>query len=197
MWGRRSRGLFPKQVDAIAGQADPIHPVLQAVLVQAHHRVPRFTGQRLHPGDALKPRIRLSDKNRPGPVYRHLKGTIQHRRMVDAHRLLAAEHTGGPASALALFAYPEVGFRLLGPDTGAWQGKAGNDGVGDAAASADAAQELQGLRVVVLPVGGVLFQCPGYLTGRTRGGAEQNDKLATNSFKVVDVPLDVEYDDGA
>ena len=193
MWSRSSRGLFPEQVDAIAGQANPVHPVLQAVLVQAHQGVPRFTAEGLHPGAALKPLIRLSDEDRPGPVHRHLEGTIQHRRMVGAHRLLPAEQVGSPASALTLFAQEQIGFRLLGPDTGARQGEAGKDGVGDATVVADAAQDPQGLCVVVLPVGGVFFQFPDPLTGRAGGGAKQNDKLAADFIEVVDVPLDVEY----
>ena len=115
--------------------------------------------------------------------------------MVGAHRLLAAEHSGSPAAALASFAKLQVRFRLLRPDAGARQGKAGNDGVGNAAACADAAQDLQGLRVVVLPVGGVFLQYPGYLTGRTGGATEQNGELSTDLLEVVDVPLDVEYYD--
>ena len=195
MWSRPSRAFSPKQVDGIAGQADAVHPVFQAVLVQTHQRMACFTGQGLHPGDARKPSIRLCGEDRLGPVHRHPKGAIQHRRMVGAHRLPPAEHPGGAAAALSPCAALDVGVRLLGADAGARQGKAGNDGMGDAAVAADAAQDLQGLCVVILPVEGVLFQCSYSLTGRAGGAAEENGKLATNSIKVVDVLLDVEYDD--
>jgi hypothetical protein len=69
--------------------------------------------------------------------------------------------------------------------------------VGDAAVFADAAQDVQRLAVVVLPVGGMPPQHSDRLTGRTRGGAKQEEKLATDFLEVVDVPPDVEYDDGA
>jgi len=42
----------------------------------------------------------------------------------------------------------------------------------------------------------VFVESPGYLTGRAGKGTEQNGKLAMNFLKVVDVPLNVEYDEG-
>jgi hypothetical protein len=40
----------------------------------------------------------------------------------------------------------------------------------------------------------VLFQYSYRLTGRAGGAAEEKGELATNSIKLVDVLLDVEYD---
>ena len=49
MWNLDSRRIFPEQVDGIAGQTDSIHPMLQAVLIQAHNRLILFTGKGLNP----------------------------------------------------------------------------------------------------------------------------------------------------
>ena len=67
--------------------------------------------------------------------------------------------------------------------------------MGDPTVAAYAAQDMKRLGVVVFPVAGVLFQDSNSLAGRTRGAGKQYDELATDSLEVVDVPLDVEYDD--
>lgn len=194
MWRRRTRRFLPKQVDGKASQADPIHPVFQAVLVQSRDWVTTFAGERCHPLKVLQPLLDLACEDRPSPFNRHPEGLLQPRRMVGTHRRLAGEHPGSPAPACSLRAGTQVGFRLLGTDAGARQRKAGDDGVGGAAACTDTAQDMKRLPVVVLPVGRVAFQCPDGLTGRTGRGAEQNNKIAADFLEIVDVPPNVDYD---
>ena len=182
-------------MDRIAGQTDPIHPALQAVLVQTCHRVTCLPGERLDPLQALQPQIPLVNEDRSSPLYGHPKGVIQHRRVVVAHRLLATEHPGGPTPSLPLMAKLKVFIGLRSPDAGAGKRKAGDDRVGDPAVAAFAPQDVQPLAVVVLPVGGVAFQQSSPLAGRTRGAAEEHDKTDPHSFKVVDARLNIQYDD--
>jgi hypothetical protein len=54
---------------------------------------------------------------------------------------------------------------------------------------------VQRLAVVVLLVRGVLLQNFDGLAGRTWRGGEQNNEPATDALELVDVPLDIEYDD--
>lgn len=84
MWGGVSRSLWPKQVDGKPGQADAVHPVLQAVLVQLPQWRTRLAGERLHPAEALMALLDRSGEDRPGPLHRRLKGPLQPRRVVGA-----------------------------------------------------------------------------------------------------------------
>ncbi len=142
MWNPDSRPMVPKQVDGIAGQADPVHPMLQAVLIQAHNRLVLFTGKGLNPSASLKPIIYLDSKDRLGPVHRHPKGFIQHRRVIGAHRLSFAEHLGSSPPSLTPLANFEVGLRFFGSDGGPGYRKTGDDGMRDPTCCADTAQDL-------------------------------------------------------
>lgn len=118
MWNFHSRRIFPEQVDGIAGQTHSIHPMLQAVLIQAHHRLIGFTSKGLNPGASLKPIIDLSGEDRLRPVHRHPKGFIQHRRMIGTHRLGPTEHLGRSPPSLALFTELDIGLRFFGSNGG-------------------------------------------------------------------------------
>lgn len=111
MWNVPSRRIFPEQVDGIAGQTDPVHPMLQAILIQAHNRLILFAGKGLNPGASLKPLLRLPGEDCLGPVHRHPKGVIQDRRVVEAHRLGPAEYFGSPSPSLALLAELDASLR--------------------------------------------------------------------------------------
>ena len=141
MWNVPSHRIFPKQVDGIAGQADPIYLMLQAVLIQTHNRLILFAGKGFDPGASLKALLCLPGEDRLGPVYRHPKGFIQHPRVVGAHRLGPAEHLGSLPPALALLTELDVGLRFFGPDRGSGYGETRYDGVGNPAARADTAQD--------------------------------------------------------
>ncbi len=128
-------------MDGIAGQTDSVHPMLQAVLIQPHHRLIRFTGKGCDPSASGKPLISLSGEDRLGPVHRYPKGFIQYRRMIGAHLLGPAEHLGSSPPSLALFTELDVDLCLFGSDGGPGQGKTGDDGMGNPAGCADAAQD--------------------------------------------------------
>ena len=181
-----------------AGQANAVYLVLQAMLIEARNRLRALIGERFNPGGSLKPGIGRHVAEDPlCPCHRSPKRFVQDRRMVSAHRFVAAEHSGGLSPPLALLSTPNVFFSLRRSDRGSRQGKTRNDCMGDPAISADTPQDHQLLKVVVLLVAGVGPQKPDYLTGRARGEVKQNAKRIIDFFKIVDFPTNIEYDDGS
>jgi len=65
--------------------------MLQAILIQPHHRLIGFPGKGYDPGAAGKPLISLSGEDRLGPVHRHPQDFVQTRRMIGDHLLGPAE----------------------------------------------------------------------------------------------------------
>jgi hypothetical protein len=63
----------------------------QAVVVQTRNRLPFLAGKRLNPSDPLQPIIPPAAEYRLGTIYRRAKCSVQHRRVVPAHRFLPAE----------------------------------------------------------------------------------------------------------
>jgi len=131
--------------------------MLQAVLIQPHHRLIRFTGKGCDPSASLKPLISRSSEDRLGPVYRHPKGFIQYRRMIGTHRPGSAEHPGSFPPSLAEFTELDVDLCFIGSDGRPRKGETGDDGMGNSTDCADAAQNSQHLSVIVFVVPGVLL----------------------------------------
>ena len=152
------------------GQADAVHLVLQAILIEARNRLRALFSECLDPGGSLEPVVgRRSAEDRLCPRHRSPERLVQDRRVVSAHRFVAAEHLGGLSSPLALRSTPNVFLGLRRPDGGPRQGKTRNNGVGDPTIEADTPQDRQLFTVVVLLVAGVCSEKPDYLTGRARG----------------------------
>ena len=88
----------------------------------------------------------------------------------------------------------QIRFHLFGSSGGARKGERRNESVRRIASATHHPQDLDLLQVIVLPVGGVLFQTVQGATGRTAQYTKMTCPLLNKEVKVVVFFLDIDYD---
>jgi hypothetical protein len=100
----------------------------------------------------------------------------------------------GPSSSQPFVPALQIPFRLFGSSRGARKGEGRNERMRRIAGATHHPQDLDLFQVIVLPVGGVLFQTLQGATGWTTQYTKMTCPLINKEVKVVVFFLDIDYD---